>query len=88
MMAKLEPTACPQKIAELGHDLRGALNVIGLAAANVQARASAGMPDEQQVYLSAKMERIEQQVERSRRLLNALEALAQTCPLQGAAYAD
>lgn len=79
MSEQISALECSSQIAQLGHDLRGALNVIGLAAANVQMRAIAGLDSEGQAYLAAKMERIGQQVERACRLLDALGETVQSC---------
>lgn len=65
------------KISDCLHELRQPLNVIGLATGNLRSALSPGLSREQADYLSAKLDRIDEQVARVSALADQLAAAAQ-----------
>lgn len=52
------------KVSDCLHELRQPLNVIGLATGNLRSALSPGLSREQAEYLTAKLDRIDEQVAR------------------------
>ncbi len=65
------------RILDCLHELRQPLNVIGLATGNLRSALSPGLSREQADYLSAKLDRIDEQVARVSALADQLAATAQ-----------
>lgn len=64
------------KISDCLHELRQPLNVIGLATGNLRSALCPGLSREQADYLSAKLDRIDEQVARVAVLADQLAAAA------------
>lgn len=62
-----------QKLGQFGHDLRQPLNVAGLAVGNIRRRTLPVLSGAEQEYLSVKLDRIEEQLERARTILDAID---------------
>ena len=69
------------KVADCLHELRQPLNVIGLATGNLRSALSPGLSREQAEYLSAKLDRIDEQVARVAALADQLAAAAKDAVL-------
>lgn len=69
------------KVADCLHELRQPLNVIGLATGNLRSALSPGLSREQADYLSAKLDRIDEQVARVAALADQLAAAAKDAVL-------
>ncbi len=65
------------KVSDCLHELRQPLNVIGLATGNLRSALCPGLSREQADYLSAKLDRIDEQVTRVSALADQLAAAAQ-----------
>lgn len=65
------------KVSDCLHELRQPLNVIGLATGNLRSALCPGLSREQAGYLSAKLDRIDEQVARVAALADQLAAAAQ-----------
>lgn len=69
------------KVADCLHELRQPLNVIGLATGNLRSALSPGLSRKQADYLSAKLDRIDEQVARVAALADQLAAAAKDAVL-------
>lgn len=65
------------KVSDCLHELRQPLNVIGLATGNLRSALCPGLSREQADYLSAKLDRIDEQLTRVAALADQLAAAAQ-----------
>ncbi len=66
-MSGIDPAEARRKLV---HDARQPLNAIRLIAANVQARLKDALDPEEAAWLSAKLEKLDRQVERISELLD------------------
>lgn len=69
------------KVTDCLHELRQPLNVIGLATGNLRSALCPGLSREQADYLSAKLDRIDEQVARVAALADEMAAAAREAVL-------
>lgn len=66
--------------SEFAHDLRQPLNVIALVTANLRGRLTPVLAEPDATYLGAKLDRIENQLVKTLKLIDAMAANAQSSP--------